>query len=120
MKIRHLRRRVYRKKGGGPHIGLRCKVYCEGCIVCDSWRYRDTYGRFPSLVQAWAWQDCGYQHCLQAPGATNQDRQASVALPGATSLPSQEAFPNESTGLSVQSIMGAQLIRQPIANSLSA
>jgi hypothetical protein len=28
-------------------IGLRCKAYQAGCIVCDSYRFFDESGRFP-------------------------------------------------------------------------
>lgn len=47
MKVRHLKRRSYRKTGGGPNFGLRCKDYCAGCLLCDSFRFLDENGRFP-------------------------------------------------------------------------
>lgn len=52
MKVRNLRRRVYRKKGGPPNIGLRCKDFEGGCIVCQCYRYFDENGGFPSFEQA--------------------------------------------------------------------
>lgn len=49
MNIRRLRLRTYRKTGGPRQIGHRCKVYCAGCIVCESYRFLDQHGRFPSF-----------------------------------------------------------------------
>jgi hypothetical protein len=51
MKIRKLRGRVYRKKGGPRGLGNRCKEYYEGCIVCDSYKVYDETGRFPSYEE---------------------------------------------------------------------
>lgn len=51
MNVRKLRWRFYKKKGGGRNIGLRCKDYCSGCIVCESWKFRDEHGRFPSYEE---------------------------------------------------------------------
>lgn len=50
-KVRTLRRRFYPKKGGGRNFGLRCKVYCAGCIICDAWKHRDVYGWFPRTME---------------------------------------------------------------------
>ena len=47
MNLRKLRRRVYRKSGGGPNIGNRCKDFEPGCIICQSWKFKDDFGRFP-------------------------------------------------------------------------
>jgi hypothetical protein len=47
VKVRLLRKRFYRKSGGARQIGRRCKDYCAGCIVCDSYRMLDEIGRFP-------------------------------------------------------------------------
>ena len=47
MKLRKLRGRAYRKKGGGPNLGNRCKDYAAGCAVCEGWRFKDATGRFP-------------------------------------------------------------------------
>lgn len=49
MKVRQLRLRFYRKTGGPRQIGHRCKDYCPGCIVCESYRFLDQHGRFPSF-----------------------------------------------------------------------
>lgn len=52
MKVRSLRKRTYRKAGGPRRIGLRCKEYCAGCIVCECYRFLDDFGRFPSFDEA--------------------------------------------------------------------
>ena len=49
MKVRSLRERFYRKTGGPRQIGNRCKDYGPGCIVCESYRFYDERGRFPSF-----------------------------------------------------------------------
>lgn len=46
MKVRKLKRRGCRKTNGGP-IGRRCKEDSPGCIICDAWHFKDTFGRFP-------------------------------------------------------------------------
>jgi hypothetical protein len=52
MKVRRLRWRFYRKTGGPRNIGLCCKDYGPGCIVCESYRYLHRHGRFPSFEEA--------------------------------------------------------------------
>lgn len=49
MKTRRLRWRFYRKVGGARGVGNRCKAYCPGCIVCESYRFLDQHGRFPTF-----------------------------------------------------------------------
>lgn len=49
MSIRTLRNRFYRKTGGPRGIGHRCKEFFPGCIVCESYRFLDERGRFPSF-----------------------------------------------------------------------
>ncbi len=56
MKVRNIRKRFYRKQGGPRGIGLRCKDYAAGCIVCDSYRFYDRFGRFPSYEEVRATQ----------------------------------------------------------------
>lgn len=51
MNTRRLRGRFYRKTGGPRGIGGRCKVYCAGCIVCESYRYLERHGRFPTFEE---------------------------------------------------------------------
>lgn len=51
MKVRRLRWRFYRKKGGPPGLGRRCKSYCPDCYVCESYRFFDSTGRFPSFEE---------------------------------------------------------------------
>lgn len=70
MKVRDLRGRFYRKAGGGRNIGLRCKVYCAGCIVCDSFRFLDERGRFPyDFEEAGAFSD----ECVRADERARKD-----------------------------------------------
>lgn len=57
MNIRRLRMRFYRKTGGPRHIGLRCKAYGPGCLVCESYRFLDEHGRFPSSDEVIAISD---------------------------------------------------------------
>lgn len=57
MKLRNLRWRFYRKTGGPRGIGSRCTAYFAGCIVCESYRYLDEHGRFPTWEQARAISD---------------------------------------------------------------
>lgn len=42
--------RIRSKRRPGP-IGNRCKAYCPGCIICESWRLYDRIGRFPYTVE---------------------------------------------------------------------
>lgn len=49
MKVKKQRWRFYKKKGGGRGIGLRCKEYSPGCICCESYKFYDEHGRFPTL-----------------------------------------------------------------------
>ena len=49
MKVQRLRRRFYRKTGGPRQIGHRCREYFPGCIVCESYRFLDQHGRFPTF-----------------------------------------------------------------------
>lgn len=49
MKLKRLRWRFYRKTGGPRGIGNRCKDYGPGCLVCESYRFYDQHGRFPSF-----------------------------------------------------------------------
>ena len=49
MKVRRLRWRFYRKTGGPRGVGLRCKDYGPGCMICESYRFFDEHGRFPSF-----------------------------------------------------------------------
>jgi hypothetical protein len=49
MKIKKLRWRFYRKTGGPRGLGNRCADYGPGCLVCESYRYLDQHGRFPSF-----------------------------------------------------------------------
>ena len=49
MKVRHIRRRVYRKAGGPPGYGRRCKDYFPGCLACEAYRFLDELGRFPTF-----------------------------------------------------------------------
>lgn len=69
MKARNLRRRFYRKRGG-PYrtVGLRCKDYCAGCIVCDFYRFNDERGRFPRSFEE------AYQFSQQAKAAADQEK----------------------------------------------
>lgn len=49
MKVsKRLKRRAYRKTGGPPNIGNRCKSYEQGCIVCEAYLFYDTHQRFPT------------------------------------------------------------------------
>lgn len=48
-KIRTLRNRFYKKKGGPRGWGNRCSEYCAGCIVCESYKFKDEHGYFPSF-----------------------------------------------------------------------
>lgn len=52
MKIRSLRWRFYKKKGGGRIYSLRCKEFEKGCIVCQAWKFLDDNKRFPSVDEA--------------------------------------------------------------------
>lgn len=52
MKLRSLKWRFYRKTGGPRELGHRCKDFCGGCIVCESYRYLDQHGGFPSFEEA--------------------------------------------------------------------
>lgn len=49
MKVRKLRSRFYKKAGGPRGIGNRCSDYGAGCIVCESYKYFDERGRFPTF-----------------------------------------------------------------------
>jgi hypothetical protein len=49
MKVKSLRQRFYRKTGGPRQIGHRCKAHFPGCIVCESYRFLDEHGRFPTF-----------------------------------------------------------------------
>jgi hypothetical protein len=51
MKVRKLRWRFYKKRGGPRQIGNRCKDYEPGCIVCDAYRVYDQTGRFPTFEE---------------------------------------------------------------------
>lgn len=51
MNVRRLRWRFYKKRGGPRGLGYRCKDYCAGCIVCESYRYLDQHGRFPTFEE---------------------------------------------------------------------
>jgi hypothetical protein len=49
MKVsKRAKRRAYRKTGGPPSIGNNCKSYEQGCVVCEAYRFLDTYKRFPT------------------------------------------------------------------------
>lgn len=52
MKVRKNRWRFYRKAGGPRQIGNRCKVYGQGCIVCETYKLFDRNGKFPSYEEA--------------------------------------------------------------------
>jgi hypothetical protein len=50
---RRLKRKAYRKTGGPPSIGNRCKSYEQGCIVCEAYRFYDMHGKFATWNQLW-------------------------------------------------------------------
>lgn len=78
MNARRLRKRFYRKSGGPRAIGLRCKVYCAGCIVCDSYRFLDERGRFPyTFDEAAEFSDA----CVRAEAEAERAAQEFFALP---------------------------------------
>lgn len=52
MTLRKLRYRFYRKTGG-PRMGNRCNDFAAGCLVCESYRFLDLHGRFPSFDEVW-------------------------------------------------------------------
>jgi hypothetical protein len=54
VKVTKLRWRFYKKKGGPRGLGHRCSEYFAGCIVCDSYRYLDRHGRFPTFDEVCA------------------------------------------------------------------
>lgn len=56
MKLRKLRWRFYRKTGGPRGIGLR-HPYEAGCIGCESYRFLDQHGRFPTFDEVLAISD---------------------------------------------------------------
>lgn len=47
MKVRRIKTHVYKVRGG-PR---RCKVYCPGCLVCESFQFLDRNGRFPTFEE---------------------------------------------------------------------
>jgi hypothetical protein len=48
MNIRSQRWKFYKKKGGLRNIGHRCSEYAGGCIVCESYKFYDEHGKFPT------------------------------------------------------------------------
>ena len=48
MKVRKLKWRFSKKKGGPRGWGIRCKDYFPGCSCCEFYRYYDENGRFPT------------------------------------------------------------------------
>jgi len=55
MKVRDIRKRAkgkYVVDSGFKFLrdsqSKRCKSYVAGCVTCDTWRFYDTYKRFPS------------------------------------------------------------------------
>ena len=57
MTVRNLRWRFYKKTGGPRGIGLNCKDYQPGCMVCDSYQYLRDHGRFPTFEEVRAISD---------------------------------------------------------------
>jgi len=54
--IKRLRRRAYKKSGGGNHTGNKCKTFTWHCIVCESHRYKEIHGGFAnSFEELWEW-----------------------------------------------------------------
>lgn len=54
MNIRRLKRIKYNDRSEGFLRGFRakrCRSYCEGCPVCEYWRFFDIKGRFPALFE---------------------------------------------------------------------
>jgi hypothetical protein len=45
MKLRTHKLRAYWTHGST--VGKRCKVYCQGCVTCETYRFLDMHGRFP-------------------------------------------------------------------------
>ena len=45
------RRRLLAKHIRTSRIGPRCKEFYVGCIVCGSYHFLDTFGRFPNSFE---------------------------------------------------------------------
>lgn len=83
MSIRRLRWRFYRKTGGPRGVGNRCKDYAPGCIGCESYRFLNCFGRFPSFDEVVAISDAIHGNPPYGTPATESTLEELVARIGA-------------------------------------